>query len=540
MKVRRISLAKRIIITLTILLALSDALIGGVVYKRMQTMFLQQVRENAMNLARCAAGAIEGDSFVAATQADKECGVQVLDTLSLFLENSTLEYVYSFGMDENGQVYFVVDADPEEPAEFGTLYDEVSDGMLLAFSGETCADYEPTSDEWGTYLSAYSPIYKGEMVVGIVGVDVSYSDVETSIQRLVNVVVFICIIAFAIMFIALLNISKKMKKGFVTLNDKVIELADGSGDLSKKIELRTGDELEVIGESINTFIGQLHNLVDQVADSSKSNADGIRDINNNTLTLSANMQECSASTETVSQQLERTAANVEELARAVEAAGVEVTEAYERAKAAVELASEHKLESEQQIEELQKGIAYVLEQSKAVEQVKQINEEVVSIVSATRILSINAQIEAARAGEAGRGFAVVAMQVAELSENISEAVGKIGEINDQVIHAMRQMASYLDNMNVFLRDNIARDYAAFEEIGKDYGYTTESMHDKMEELQQQSAQIATTVHGVSESISDISIAVSDSATQIEQLCNATVDMSDGVDALLNIPILQNK
>lgn len=540
MKVRKISLSRQIIIILSIFLIISDALIGTVVYKRMQTLFIEQVQENAMNLARCAAMNIEGRAFLEVIDGKDEAYDEVLDELSLFLENSSLEYVYSFAKDDAGNVFFVVDADPDEPAEVGDEYDEMLEGMEKAFSGVTAADEEPSSDEWGTYLSAYSPVFDGDIVVGIVGVDVSYDQILHSIRRLVFVVVAICVIAFLLLFTILVFISNKMRKSFAMLNDKITELADGSGDLNKKISINSGDEFEVIGGSINAFIAQLQNLVTQVANSSNNSANGIRDINNHTVTLSANMEECSASTESVSYQLERTAGNLESLARDVENANENVAEAFVRAKEAVELATIHRLESEMQIKEIQQDIEHVMEQAKAVEQVKKINEEVLSIVNATKILSLNAQIEAARAGEFGRGFAVVATQVAQLSEDISAAVVDIGEINDQVIAAMRQMVSYLNNMNTFLNENVVRDYAAFEEMGKDYGQTTEEMQNRMESLKTQSAEIADTVVGVSNSINDISKAVSDSATQIEQLCNSTVEISDGIDQLLDIPILRVK
>lgn len=540
MKVRKISLSRQIIIILTIFLVISDTLIGTVVYKRMQTLFIEQVQENAKNLAQCAARNIDGETFLAVMQGDEDAYEVVHDGLSLFLENSTLEYVYSFSKDEIGNIYFVVDADPDDPAEVGDAYEEMLEGMAIAFSGETAADEEPSSDEWGTYLSAYSPIFRGDEVVGIVGVDVSYDQIQHSIRRLTLAIVAICLIAFFLLFTILVMISNKMRKSFALLNDKITELADGSGDLNKKISIHSGDEFEVIGESINEFIAQLSNLVNQVASSSNNSANGIRDINNNTLTLSANMEECSASTESVSYQLERTAGNIEALAKDVEDANENVAEAYQRAKEAVELATTHRLESEAQIKKIQQDIAHVMEQAKAVEQVKKINEEVLSIVNATKILSLNAQIEAARAGEFGRGFAVVATQVAQLSENISAAVVDIGDINDQVIAAMRQMVAYLNNMNTFLNERVVLDYAAFEEMGKDYGQTTEEMQNRMDSLKVQSAEIADTVLGVSNSINDISKAVSDSASQIEQLCNSTVEISDGIEQLLDIPILQIK
>lgn len=53
---------------------------------------------------------------------------------------------------------FVVDADPEEPAEIGEAYESYEE-LTKALSGTACTDAEPTSDKWGTYFSAYAPVF---------------------------------------------------------------------------------------------------------------------------------------------------------------------------------------------------------------------------------------------------------------------------------------------------------------------------------------------------------------------------------------------
>lgn len=538
MKVRKVSLTKQIIFVLAVLLLIGDILIGVVCYNRVHALFIRQVQQNAMDLAKCAAMSVDVEAFKDTVQNDDENYVKVLEALQLYKHNTTLEYVYSFKLNEEGNAVFAVDADDEDPAIYGEEYGTMLEGMDQAFKGETAADKEPTSDEWGTYISAYSPIMDGESVIGIVGVDVSYSSVQAAIRQLLINLIIICAIVFVLLFVVLIVIGQKMKKGFVTLDNKIAELADGSGDLRKKIDIKSGDEFEALGNTINIFIGQLEKLINEVANSSNSNAQGIKDINNNTISISANMQECSASTENVSLQLGHTAENVEELASNIDFVSEGVVEASKRARKAAELAISHKAESEEQISSIKDDIERMIEQAKAVEQVQKINEQIMEIVNQTRILSINAQIEAARAGEFGRGFAVVAKQVAKLSEDISVSVVDIGEINDQVLLAMKDMVTYLNNMTDYLNVSVASDYEAFAEIGKDFGDTTELIQGQMQSLKEQSADIAVTVSGVSNSINDISRAVSDTAEQIEELCNSTVDMSDGIDKLLEIEILK--
>ncbi len=522
---------------LSIVLLVGDALIGFVVYNRMQSLFMEKVQENAKNLAQCAASFVDGDEFARVTEGDEEAYEHVLDTLSGFLDNSTLQYVYSYGKDAQDNVIFVVDADPDEPAEVGEIYDEELEGLDLAFAGTANADEEPSSDEWGTYVSAYCPVFDGPEVVGVVGVDVDYMEIEDAVRRMLWLIVGICGGVYVLLLAALIIIGRKMSGSFKVLNDKICELADGSGDLNKNIDIHTGDEFEVIGGSVNTFIGQLKGLISQISDNSHENAESIRAINDNTHTISANMEECAAGTDAISKNLSDTASAIEQLAKDVETANDQITAASLRAGKSAELAASHKLESESKIEELQSGISAVVEQAEAVKQVRKIGEEIMAIVRQTRILSLNAQVEAARAGEQGRGFAVVATEVAALSEEISDSVEHIDEINGKVLEAMTGMVEYLNNVSDFMNGAVMSDYVAFAETGKDCGDTTERIREWMENMKNQSAHMAANVVGVSDSVKEIVCAITESAGQVERLHGSTMDISEKIGELLENPII---
>ncbi|MCR5254679.1 MAG: methyl-accepting chemotaxis protein [Acetatifactor sp.] len=540
MKVRKIGLSKRILLILSILLLVGDTVIGAFVYTRMQSLFISKVQENAKNLSACAAVSVNSEDFAILLQKeDEEAYNSVLDTLSAFLDNSTLEYTYTFAR-EGDSVVFVVDADPEDPGEYWEDYGEITDGMEKAFNGECAVDEEITVDEWGIFVSAYSPIFDkntGE-VLGIVGVDVDYTEVSAAINRMVRWIVLICALVYIALLAALIAISTHMAHSFNKLNDKILELADGSGDLNKHIEITSGDEFEVIGDSINRFIEGLKNLILQVVKSSNENADSISSINDNTHSISASMEQCSASTELINSQLVTAAINVRELATEVEKAEKDVEEAAVRASAASDIAINHRKDSVAYIESLKNGVAEVKKQAEAVTEVSKINKKILSIVNATKILSMNAELEAGRAGEAGKGFEVVAKEVAQLSEDISKAVVEINDINEQVVKAMNDMVNHLDKVNEFMSGAVSDDYDSFAQIGRDYGETAIKIRDFFEALGEKSKELAATVDGVSLSVGEISGAVSDSASRVESLCGSTVEISEEISKLLENPIMK--
>lgn len=122
-----------------------------------------------------------------------------------------------------------------------------------------------------------------------------------------------CFSIFLLSSFIIFLISRKIKNEFIKLNNKICDLTDGSGDLTKKIELRQGDEFVMIADSINLFIQELRQLVGNVGNSSESmlnagkrlnhtlndNTQSMKQIGENISNISANMKECKTYTDTV-------------------------------------------------------------------------------------------------------------------------------------------------------------------------------------------------------------------------------------------------
>jgi len=539
MKVRKIGVARQILIIMAVLVLLMNIIIGGVLSYKTREMLTSQIRNKAENLASCAAGQVDGALFEQITEekGEDDAYLAVYEVLSGFLDNSDLEYVYSFRKGSAGLAEFVVDTDPEDPAAIGEEYDCV-DGMEQAFLGETTSDSTPTSDEWGTYISAYSPIFSDGSVVGIVGVDVSYDWIQGQLRQISGYIITICALIFVLLFVAIYLLGRRLNGSFRLLNDKISELADGSGDLEREVVIRSGDEFEVIAESVNRFIKQINSLVFTVGQMSRRNAETITDMNNGIMELSANMQECSATGESVSANLSSTARQVSDLAAQISEVEQQVQNSSSTAQNSSRLARDHQEIAVKNIEKIRQEILAATKEAQSIEQVKSIATQISDIAMQTRILSLNAQLEASRAGDQGLGFEVVATQVENLSGQIEEAVSKIGEINDRIQAATRELMDSVDEMNEFMSSDVLEDYKVFAQLGNEYGLVTGQIKESMEALKDQSAEIAKRVEIADSSIQDISKAVSDSAGKIERLSGASGTISEQMSKLLSVKILQ--
>lgn len=541
MEVRKMSLVKRILISLTVVILLGNIVIGGVFAKCASAMMIEQIGSNATNLASVAAAQVDVDAFLSLEEGceDNEEYMKVYDTLVSFLDNSQMQFIYTNRINDEGEFVFVVDTD--DPEDRGMINEvcEMTDSAEAALGGVATADSEPTSDQWGTYISAYAPIRDGEgNVAGVVGVDIDYEWVQKQISAVTMVVAIVTLIVIALVIGALFIVCRRITNGLTYLNSEVSALADGSGNLNREVVINSGDELEVIAGSINAFIKQVKQLVTQVAQSTGTNADTVNEMNSEIFTVSANMEECSATSESVSLDLTRTAGDVEKLAKEVTGISDYVNEAKKQAMDASEYARNEQKKAISSIDKMKSGINSALDDAKRVEQITKIVEQINDVAMQTRLLSMNAQLEAAAAGEHGKGFAVVAIEVATLSDRIASQVRDIEGINRDVIAAVENLRVQVAGMAEFMSQNVVEDYKAFASLGESYGKTTQDINEGMDRIRSQSSAVAEVIANADKSIRDISAAVTNTASEIEKISVESSKIADNMSELNEIPILK--
>lgn len=547
MKVRKISIFTQLFIGLAILLLAGNGILGFVAYKHSKDSLFEQIQGNVINLAQSSAAHVSGDIFENIEVGDEGSNEYniILDQLAVFRDNADLEYIYTLRRLDDGMVVFVVDSDTEEPAAIGDEC-ELTDALERTFNeGTTLADDEPFTDEWGTHISAYSPIFNGDEIVGAVGIDISANWVEEQTKNLRNMVIIICIITYVVSIIIIGLLMIKFRKSMIKLNNKVKELAGGSGDLTKEIDIHTGDELEVIAGNMNEFIRQVRNLVHEVANSTsdmvKSGAELSYTVNENSRIMasmnseiegiSANMEMSSEASRQLSESLGESAEHINSFAKQVNELCDMVQQANNNAQNASSMAMNNRDKALKSIEELSDRMRRTSEDAQKIAQVKQIAEEIGEISGQTKMLSLNAQIEAARAGEAGKGFVVVATEVGKLSEDIDRAVSEINQINTIVITALKALTEACEEMINFVSADVAKDYDAFAKLGEEYGNTTGTIGTQMSEIEEQSAEIARSISDINDTVQEIAQTVSSTAECANDLANATGSISNSLDNL---------
>lgn len=360
-------------------------------------------------------------------------------------------------------------------------------------------------------------------------------------NRTVSIIlVAVAVIAFAsAVFIVVRAVVKPLRKQTAELAAIIDEIKQGKGDLTKRVTVRANDEIGKASEGINHFIEALQGImahiiknsktldevVSNVAESVSASGDRASDISAIMEELSATMEEVSATTNNVSMNTASTESRVQKMAEQTKQLTSYAQSMKSRATELEHTATENMRDTNDMIGEITAEMSTALENSKSVEKVTQLTDDILSISSQTNLLALNASIEAARAGEAGKGFAVVADEIRQLADSSRETANNIQTINEQVIDVVQGLVKSSEKIIAYINENILPDYQSFVEGGQQYNDDATFIDTTMVEYSQESQDILNTMTEVAEAVEGINRAVEESATGV-------TDAATNIDSLV--------
>ena len=327
------------------------------------------------------------------------------------------------------------------------------------------------------------------------------------------------------------------------------DVAEGEGDLTKRLDVKSGDELEELAGGVNSIISnqqvmlrkmikgmeelntsssqllEISNSMSQETDNTSAKAHSVavaaEEMNANMGTVAAATEEAVTNLTTIASGAEEMSATIDEIVKNT-GSGKEITS---RAVAQSENAS-------RQVDEL----------GQAAKEIDKVTETITAISSQTNLLALNATIEAARAGEAGKGFAVVANEIKDLArqtaaateeiagkiKSIQESTGvtvkdinEIAKISGEVDEIVSSIASAVDEQATTTREiaeNVAQASLGFEEVNTNIAQTTEV-----------SSSISQDIAEVNQAAGEIN----NFGSQIQQSAHGLSTLAENINALMS-------
>jgi len=258
-----------------------------------------------------------------------------------------------------------------------------------------------------------------------------------------SVTVFAILLCLGIAYYTAKSITHPLQETVALLRD----IAEGDGDLTRRVNQTTGDELGEMGKWFNTFIVKLEGLIARVAKSSQGVAGSTDSLFAVSHEMGTNAEETATQANVVAAAAEQVTRNLQTVAAATEEMTASIGEISKNASAAASVAG-------RAVERMGAANVAMDHLGKSSAEISEVIKVINSIAQQTKLLALNATIEAARAGTAGKGFAVVANEVKELAnetaqatEQISQKIQAIREGTDEAVQAMGEVGGIIAQMH---------------------------------------------------------------------------------------------
>lgn len=511
--------------------------------------FKAQMIEMAVDQASVAAN-VAADSIDVETLLQLEAGEEdtpeyagIAKGLREVKEICGIKFVYTLWTDGN-VVYYGVDSDESENRcsigeEFPVSYEE----LQSVFGGESYVQDYIDYTEDGELISAYVPLEDGTgKVVSILGSDFDASMVTKQYNSFIGRVGLMGGVIFVVALVLIFWIIQTVVKGIRKVNGKLYELVHNEGDLTQTLDVRSGDEMEVMAGLVNELLAYIKEIMlhiskgsedikqssDVIAERLASAGEGIVDVSATMQEMSAGMEETTASLNQITEAVQNMRTRIGNIAGKALDGDTLARDIQVRAKETYLVARDEQASARESAKAMEASVAEKIELSKAVKEINVLTENIIGITGQTNLLALNASIEAARAGEAGRGFAVVASEIGKLASDSASAAGKIQGVSMNVVRAVEELAAEAQRMIEFMEGTAMEGYHKLIDTCEEYQRNADSFRSIMEAFAGESEELDMASGEINESMSSINIAVEETAKGVTAVSQTTAELTGNI------------
>jgi len=244
-------------------------------------------------------------------------------------------------------------------------------------------------------------------------------------HALLITIIVIVLVAIALSAVFSFIVIRSITNPLTAALTRMIDISEGEGDLTARIEITNKDEVGNLSTAINAFIEKIHDVISNV----KTSADGLADA----------AQQVSDSSQSLASGSSEQAASVEETSSSLEEMSATVNQNADNAKQTENMAVDASNKAEKGGEAVSKTVTAMQEIAEKIAIIEDIAYQ-------TNLLALNAAIEAARAGEHGKGFAVVASEVRKLAGRSETAAGEISGLTNTSVAVAETAGKLLEDI----------------------------------------------------------------------------------------------
>ena len=396
----------------------------------------------------------------------------------------------------------------------------------------------------GDLITVYLPVKDAQgQVIAVLGSDFDASSIVARLNQVIIRILQIGALGIIIAVILLSLIVNGVTRSLRSVNGKIYELVHSGGDLTQKLEVHTGDETELIADNVNELLEYIRSIMLRISQNSENLSKSTQLVAGDLAEAGMSITDVSATMQEMSAAMEETTASLNQINETVAGIYGQTKDIYNSAEDGSSYAAEIQTRAEKlrkkavteqrnaqlQAEEISASVNAKIEQSRSVEEINLLTENIITITAQTNLLALNASIEAARAGEAGKGFAVVAGEIGKLALDSAGAADQIRQVSEAVIASVEGLAREAQLMVEYMEKTALDGYRELLSASDKYRQDAESIHAVMTQFEENSEQLQQSVDMIKEAVEAVNIAVEESAKGIVNVSEMSMELNGNVD-----------
>jgi len=381
------------------------------------------------------------------------------------------------------------------------------------------------------YFTAYDPIKNSAgQVIGVLYVGEKQSEYLAVYDRLKYVTSGIAVVLAAIFTFGAALVVRKALQPLGEIVAMIKDVAEGEGDLTKRLQVKTNDELGEVCSWFNVFVDKLHEVVSHISRTTHQVADAAANLHRTAEQMATGAEEVTAQASTVATAGEEMSATSGDIAQNCGMAAEGSRHASDAAVSGARVVDETIVVMNSIAQRVEHTAKTVDSLGKRSEQIGEIVGTIEDIADQTNLLALNAAIEAARAGEQGRGFAVVADEVRALAERTTRATKEIGEMIKAIQHETRSAVIAMEEGVIEVGkggEKAANSGKALERILEQINEVTTQINQVATAAEEQTAttsEISNNMHQITEVVAQTSRIAQESEVAADELAGLAEDL----------------
>ncbi len=327
---------------------------------------------------------------------------------------------------------------------------------------------------------------------------------------------FLLVTALLIFVLLYFIYKKTIGKKLGQLATALQEIAEGDGDLTRRLDESRKDELGEVAHWFNLFVGKLQHLMGDIKGSTDSLTGSARQLSQIAEKSNAEITEQQMQTDQLATAINEMAAAVQEVANNTKQAATTADKANQEASNGRSIVNGNIDAMDNLANEIQKASAVIHQLQSESNEIGGVLDVIKGIAEQTNLLALNAAIEAARAGEQGRGFAVVADEVRTLASRTQESTQEIQNMIERLQSRAQEAVKVMN-------ENQAQSQAGVENASR-VNDSLQNINTAIEEISDLNTQIASAANEQSH----VAEEVNRNIQQISQCTDAAVGGSEQV------------